>query len=461
MAYQTLAYGFIVRMVMHMSVVAIPWLMNQEGFRLYDNIHLGYTPGHLWLGAWLDWLIPNPALRLRLGMSLVAALSLLIVFRLARQWWGEGAGLIAAATYTGWGLLIMDHALYFEVMMGFYTLVAVWCWYGVETPIWRIFLAGLLSGGVVITKNYGVIVPVAFVLWRLAGSTMGNRQAAFRDLFAFGVGVALLPLVVAGVLLNQGLLDRALYMATAAIGDYAANWSRWLSGKDLLLLPLWLLFVPSYLVTTMRGGDFWGKRAMLLLLVFLMLLAPVYPRYGRFHLSGAVPFVALMTAGSLAMLWKNHRQSVRVAATVGLSAALLIAFLLPIYYRVKLGPLNGELDPHYPLAAWVREETQAPPETAVWILPDVDPTDNFYPVSGYLPPDYWMQAYFFDAIPGVAETMMAAVKANPPAYAVVINHWNDQIPVLQSDFLEQYYTVVSTTEMPNLLHTVTLYQYGP
>ncbi|NPV67271.1 MAG: hypothetical protein HPY64_09025 [Anaerolineae bacterium] len=441
-----------------MSVVALPWVMNHPAYRLYDNIRIGYTPGHLWLGAWLTTLIPDPILRLRLSMAVVVTLTLLALAWLARKWWSPGIAVVTAAAYVAWGPVLMDHALYFEVMMGFYTLLALMCWHEVETHRWRIFLAGLLIGLVLITKNQGVLVPGAFILWRVAAAPARNWRATGRDLLLFSLGVTILPATAATILLAQGLLERALVQFGATLDTYIGQYSRWPSLSDGLLLAVWLALVPVYLIDALRRRAFWGQRAMLLALLLLVMLTPVYPRYGRFHLSGAVPFVALMTAGGLDTLWQGRQRFARGAAVVLLLLVFLPGFVLPVYYRIKLGPLNAELDTHYPLAAWVRQETGAPPGTQVWILPDIDPTDNFYPVSGYLPPRFWMQAYFFESTPGVADALRAALEADPPPYVLVIERWRNQIPGMQLAYLNERYVVLDTAEMPNDLESVTLYR---
>ncbi len=456
--YQAVMYGLVLRMKMHMSSVALPWVMNQPGYRLYDNIHIGYTPGHLWLGTWLAALIPDPVLRLRLGMAVVATLALIALVWLARKWWGTGIAVVAAAAYVAWGLVLMDHALYFEVMMGFYTLLALVCWHEVQTDRWRIFLAGLLIGLVIITKNQGVLVPGAFVLWRISAAPARNRGLTVRDLLLFGLGVAIPLAAATAKLLAQGLLERALLQFVVTLDTYVEQYSRWPSISDWLLVAAWLAFVPVYLIDALRRRAFRGQRAMLLVLLLLVMLSPVYPRYGRFHLSGAVPFVALITAGGLDALWQARWRLARSAAVILSMLVLLPGFVLPVHYRIKLGPVNAELDAHYPLAAWVRQETNAPPGTRVWILPDIDPTDNFYPVSGYLPPLFWMQAYFFNTTPGATDALQAALEADPPPYVLVVERWRNQIPGIQLTYLNEHYTVLNTVDMPNELESVTLYR---
>ena len=65
LAYQVVIYGWVSRAYMHVSVVLYPWLINQPEYLLYDNISIGYAPGHLWLTAALSQLIPDTPLRLR------------------------------------------------------------------------------------------------------------------------------------------------------------------------------------------------------------------------------------------------------------------------------------------------------------------------------------------------------------------------------------------------------------
>ena len=130
-----------------------------------------------------------------------------------------------------------------------------------------------------------------------------------------------------------------------------------------------------------------------------------------------------------------------------------------------MGPRTGEYAALVPIAEWVGEETGASPGTRVWLLPDADPTGNFYAIGEYLPPTFWSQTYpWFHDVPGLTDRVIAGLEADPPPYAVVIERWRNDVPDDLLDYLAAHYAPIGEMQQtvdPDYGDTVTLYERLP
>lgn len=463
MAYQVAMYGWVMRVIMSLTVVMVPWLLRQPGYRLYDNVIMIHAPGNPWLGAALYGLLPNPLLRVRLSMIVVAAASMGLVFWLARRWWGLVAGIAAAILYAVWGPVIMDHLMYAEVTQGLLSLGALAIWHRRDGAAWRPVLAGVFVGMVVLVKQYGLAVATVFVIWRVSGL---DWRGIVRDVGLFLLGVALPVSLVVGTMATSDRLADFLYWTwTYNFQAYEEGAARGISLREMALVAAWLALVPLFVIWVVPRRDQWRREGILLLGLLPALLSPAFPRYGRFHLSAAMPVVALAGAGAIAFVVTSVRERVdwlrSVLNVYGLVVVvlLLVALALPTYYRVKLGPRVGEYEALVPIADWVREESGVPSGTRVWLLPDIDPTSNFYVIGGYLPPTYWVPTYsWLYAAPGVEDRMLQSLVADPPPLAVMVERWRTIVPEALVDYLEAHYTPVSEAQFPYGIGTVTLYE---
>jgi hypothetical protein len=225
--------------------------------------------------------------------------------------------------------------------------------------------------------------------------------------------------------------------------------------------------VPLFTAYIIPRREEWRREGILLLGLIPALCTPAFPRYARFHLSGAVPVVALIGAGALAYAWKTARErggwlKRMLGLYQGVAVALLLlALAMPTYYRVKLGPRTGEYEALVPIGEWLAEETGATPNTRVWMLPEIDPTDNFYAVSDYLPPTFWVQSYdWFHAVPGLTGRVIEGLEADPPQYAVVVEKWRGTVPDALLAYLEAHYVPIGEAEIPYQMGRVTFYELG-
>jgi 4-amino-4-deoxy-L-arabinose transferase-like glycosyltransferase len=453
LVYQTVIYGWVARAYQHVSVVLLPWLIGEHGFQMYRDIHLGHAPGYLWWNALLYQLVPDHTLRLRLFTVLIAAAIMLLVYRLARGWWGTWAGIAGAALTAAWGPVVLQYLLYFEFTLGLLVLGALALWHRPAGAAWRPLAAGVVVGLMLLIKPQMAAVVVVFALWRLWA---GGRRRAVTDVLRFGLGVSL-PLAGAALaLLAQGTLERALFYMTG-YNRYAIDMAARLpSLENLLLVALWMALVPLYVIAVAQRHD--ERHGPLLLGLLLAMCLPAFPIYGLFHLSGALPLAALASAGGLSWaLTRTARRVWRVYAYAALVLTLAAGLALPIYYRAKLGPVIDQYEALQPVVAWAQGETRAAPGTRMWILPDIDPTGNFYALGGYLPPQFYTNTYpWYMVWPETTAQYLDSLDAEPPAFVVFVEKWRDQIPAAVLAYAEQHYQPVASADMPAGLGRVTL-----
>lgn len=446
-------YGWAARIYIHYSAVALPWLVWQPSYRLYETIADQHAPGLIWLNALLYRLLPDHILRTRLTMIITVLLMLGLVFWLARRWWGTAAGLAGAVLLAAWGPVIMDRLMYYEVIMGLLVLGAVTAWHKQDAPWWQPLAAGIMIGLGILVKQQALAVLAVFIIWRVLG---GNWRSAPRDILLLILGAGSITGLAALVFAIQGRLDEAIYWIWTFNTNpaYADMTRQGLALREGLLLAAWLALVPAFALFTIPRREQWQQEGILLLGLLPALCTPAYPRYARFHLAGAVPVIALVGAGALIYLLKHIRQSGGAIRLLGqlysLGAVLLVlaGFALPTYYRVRLGPLVGEYEALIPVGEWLTEHTDARPGTRIWMLPGSDPTDNFYAINGFLPPAYWSQSYkWFHVVPGHTDRVIAALDEEPPQYAVFLVRWEHEIPDALLAYLEDHYRLIGQIEV--------------
>jgi hypothetical protein len=456
-AYQVLMYGFVVRSYLHMSVVLLPYLMGAADYRLYDTINIGYPPGWLWFNAVFYRLIPDHELRLRIGTVIITVCISLLVYSLARRWWGEWAGLVASALFATWGALMLEYLMYFELALGLLGSAALAVWHKHDSRWWQPFLAGILVGLAVIVKQHALALAGVYCLWRMAGL---DWKATLKDVLRFACGMALPGAGVLLVLAAHGLLDYGLYLMLGSHGAYFETASQSLEPRELALLALWLALVPPFALQAVLRRESWRSQDTLLLGLLIALLVPAYPRYARFHLAGAVPMVALISTGAGFYLFRRGAHSMfRIYGALAAAAMMLVGVGLPVYYRLQLGDIESQYAALHPLSEWVQAQTGAPPDTRMWILPDIDPTANFYAVGGYLPPLQYAQTYpWIVVVPPLFERVMAGIEAAPPLYVIRVDDWRFQIPTAIEEYVEAHYTLIAQTVIPTDVHNVTLYR---
>ena len=303
-AYQVVVYGFVMRAYLHIALVFVPWLLTQPGYTLYGNMKVWYPSGYLWFHAVMAALLPDPVVRMRLGHILVSTVTTLILYLLARRWWGEWAGLIAAGSLALWGPLMSQYPLYFEVALGFFALLALVFWHRHDQTGWRPVMAGVMVGLALLVKQNALAIAGAYVVWRWLG---GNWKSALSATVRFLAGLAIPVIVVVAMLAAQGNLTNAFYQLTGFTAWPDAAVGENLSLGDIGLLVVLLAFVPLFAFFTLRHRQHWRAEWMLMLGLLAALLTPIYPIYERFRVSGALPILALISAATVTITVQHWR----------------------------------------------------------------------------------------------------------------------------------------------------------
>ncbi|MFQ3567018.1 MAG: glycosyltransferase family 39 protein [Aggregatilineales bacterium] len=455
--YQSIVYGVVMRGYLHVSVVLLPWLIGTQGYRLYETIHIGYPPGWLWFNAWLLRSLPDDVARAQLATIIIAGIITLLVWWLARGWWGRPAGLVAAGLVAAWGPVMLEYFLYFELALGLLALIALALWHQHvpdQRRQWPV-AAGFAIGLAILVKQHALAIVGVYLIWRLAGL---DWRSALTDAARFISGV-IQPLVPIAILLAlQDVLGHGLHLMTSFNAGYFEMAAQALDGRELLLLAVWLLFVPPFVFHALRRREGWRSQDVLLLGLLVALSVPAYPRYGRFHLVGVLPFVALISAGAFALLSAHQSVWMRRAAALALAGVLAVGIVLPFYYRLRLGSVEAQYAALIPLAEWVREQAAIAPGDRVWILPDIDATGNFYRLVDAPPPRHYAQTYpWIIGDPDLRATIFAGLAAEPPAYVIRIDDLRFQVDTALWQFVDANYVSIAQTTLPNALNHVTLF----
>jgi hypothetical protein len=275
----------------------------------------------------------------------------------------------------------------------------------------------------------------------------GDWKSAISATARCLAGVALPVIVVVAILAGQDNLTHAVYQLTGftAVSIVAVRIN--LSLEDIGLLALLLAFVPPFVWMTLRQRRQWRTEWMLLLGLLAALMTAVYPVYERFRVAGALPILALISAGAVTtIVQQRHVRLRRWYAAAVLVLSLLLTIALPIYYLVRLGPLQGQIDEVRPIAAWVTEQTGAPIGTRITIQPDIEQTGNFYVLSGYLPPTVWVPNYewqFANESERLMDQLLAGFAADPPEYVVLVDSYRYQVLPPLWEYIETNYTLTN------------------
>lgn len=457
--YQAVIYMWVSRAYIHVTGVLFPWLLTQPGYRLYENINVSYAPVYIWFNTAFMQLIPDHPLRLRIGTIIIATLITLLLFVQARRWWNIQIGLLAALLFAAWGPFMLGYMMYFEFILGLLSLGAIMIWYDDSHVWWRPFAAGLLIGLAIVIKQQALAIIIILFIWRLA---LSDWKAALRDILYFSLGVMIPIGIVGGILAAQGVLNRGLFLMTAYNRPRISLGIQFPDLTNILILALWFGLAPWFILYTFRERPRFRLQRLLLLGMIFALSVPAFPRYGRFHLAGALPFVSLMSAGTMYDLFRIRRiPVVRAYGVVVLFTILIFGVSVPILYYYFLGSQDRQYQALVPVSEWVKEETDAPVGTRIWILPDTDPTGNFYPISGYLPPSFYSNTYslWFQTWPETSQRVIAALESDPPQYVLIVDEWRSEIPEVLQNYVDENYQAVAESELFKSLGQIILYRH--
>ena len=237
-----------------------------------------------------------------LGMAVATSVNLLLIFLLARKWWGDVGGVPAAIVF---GLLQLDvrpltlsgHATHLVVLAGLAGLVVMTA--GAARRLWQYLLAGVCFGLAILAKQPGTMFVLTAGLWLLCDCVA--RRVHVRSWLARSAVLAIgccIPLGLTILWLWHGhalagakywtidyaraygsetTLRQGLGVLALAV-PYVTTDSRWLwalgllgltvlwlmPGRRLLAMKLWILTAFSFAAVS---AGFWYRPHYFILLM--------------------------------------------------------------------------------------------------------------------------------------------------------------------------------------------------
>ncbi|HEX4310451.1 MAG TPA: glycosyltransferase family 39 protein [Acidobacteriaceae bacterium] len=269
------------------------WVPPQHG---WDFKKEAYLDGRDWL-AHNDGASQRLVFRMRMAAGLLAWGLSLTVFFATREWFGEGAALIAM-TLVVFDPNIMAHSALVTTDVGvtLFFLLSIWMFYRfVRKPtLGQLLLAGLAAGLLAATKHSGILLA-PMLLPVMIGEVMaarwgGRTQQAVRMVSGF----AAIVLIAAGLLwcfyaFRYSARPEGLALSTS-LADYAAPLSKWNAAVVMGVARFHLLpesylmgmvdvkrmaeFYPTFALGTVYAhGQWWYFPAVILIKTTLGLLA--------------------------------------------------------------------------------------------------------------------------------------------------------------------------------------------
>ena len=278
---------------------------------------------------------------IHLGLVVVNAATILLIYSLGRTLFGRVCGLVAAATFAVLSLSpsvlgLAAHATHFVTLFGLAGLLALLRSDKTDRVIW-FFVSGLLFGVAFVMKQPGVFLGIfggLFVIWHEWHRRPRDVTASGKRIVTFCVG-AVLPFAITCIILAAaGVFDAFRFWTFSYAREYVSApslWQGWLGFKQTAIglwkaAPgIWLL-IP---VATVAGLLSKSHRTSTLvsLLIFIACLATVVPGfYFREHYFITVlPAVGLLLGAGMQTLCDRIGEQRRSSLWIGAAAAVFIA----------------------------------------------------------------------------------------------------------------------------------------
>ena len=260
----------------------------RHGVPPYQLVYNMKFPGTYYSYAMILTVFGETAHGIRIGLLLVNAATVLLVFLLGRRWFGASAAAVAAMVFAAlsldrWIQGSFAHATHFvvlPVLAGFLLLSPG------PRPITRLrfLMAGVLIGMAILMKQQAGAYLIAAALWLV---WLRRRSAAESgrlglDLAALVAGAIVPVAVVACVLAWQGVFGSFLYWTL----NYAAKYVSQVPLRDA-----GVNFLDGWNRITTATGWVWVLASVGAVSLFVLRLA-----------DGARPFILLLALGSVAAL---------------------------------------------------------------------------------------------------------------------------------------------------------------
>ena len=392
------------------------------------------------------------AAAIRLGLLVVNAMTIVLVFLLGRRVGGEPTALSSAACFAVLSLghpvhgfiANAEHFLLLPVAAGMLCLVRS----EDEDSNRGVFVGGVLLGIALLIKHHAYAFVLAGAL-QVVLATRGGARRRIRRLLLFGAGPALLVAATLTGLYSVGTFDKFWFWNVSYLGEYGSQLS-WSHGAQALRrtgIPVLRAGWPVYalalcgLVAAWRVRAVKRRRPFLLLLAGGSLAAIVPGLYFREHyfllLLPAAALLAGVGVGAIARLTGTAprvfvRRGVPALALVGAIGVCVHAeraFLFELtptevsrrLYGVNPFPESARI------ADWIRLNTDEGERIAVLgSEPQIPFLSGRRSATGFIYMYEMMREHQFAV--DMQQEMIREIEEHRPEYLVMVNVWQSWLP---------------------------------
>ncbi len=394
----------------------IPWLMAHDKV-LYRDIFEHRPPLTAWIVFAVQPLLNGDTIGTVRVLHLLASLvTIILVYVATRKLSGSTLAGVLAVVYFAALESVFDKVLfYFEAVQGLFFIAAIALLVREKINRPGLFVAGLLLGLAVLTKQQAILAAGFAVVW------VGITRRSWRDAAVVGLGVAL-PVAVVLALYTTVWDDFYFWNVTFNI-DYfdtgaASGWSGDLV-RRMILSYGWL--IPFGFVALRRSSAYWLVAGM-----GVAALTALYPHAGEEHAAAALPVVCVAFGVVLSLLVKPvaawRTWSSQTAALAGVVAMVLLAIstnVLTSYVPTEAGfrAILGR-DMFGPVVGWLGDH--AAPGDTLFVIPSTDTNSQLHPLTGMAPPGTWVTGNKFGlAPPFVVARLLDEWEHTPPTWVVL------------------------------------------
>ncbi|MEM9951924.1 MAG: glycosyltransferase family 39 protein [Chloroflexota bacterium] len=458
--FQIVTLQFWISISAHSGQTTIPWLMN-NGREIFGTILEQHAPATSIIASLANRISPfDLATTARFLNTILMTTITIGVYQLGKRYGDSDlSGLVAALIWVLLGPVFGNVLFYFNTLLVGFVILGLWSWeqYANKKQVAYLIITGLLFGLSTLAKQQGWGVVAFFGLWLLI------QRRSFRELLFYSVSALIFPILILIFITIQGNLDNYIYW----------NWTFNLSGY-MDSVPLESNFfrkllianslVPAYFLLQWRDDK---SRTILLLLMYLSLLTPLYPRFGESAAVTHIPLTAIMSGIVIARLlietkpWSQVKESSQLIA----SGALLSVVIGWLWMSAVMYIPNTVQTPGYdeftPIIEILKTRTQD--GDTLFVLPETDSTPQLHPLSGMLPPNTWIKGWrWYLEPPDVVDTLITEWSSSPPDFIVV---FSDLIPSSQPainpllDFVTTDYMLLDEVSDIDFHGTARIYQH--
>jgi hypothetical protein len=261
-----------------------------QGVAPYDQAYNMKFPGAYYAYALVMTVFGQTARGIHLGLLVVNAITMVLLFVLGRRLIGPMAAAIGAAVFATlaldrWILGVFAHATHFVLVPALAGLILI-APAQVQPRFLRLAAAGVCFGVAILMKQQAaayVVVAMAWVLWRGLRASRSARRDAWRAAGTIAAGAAVPVLLLVIVLAAQGVLGRFWFWTVQYASQYAAQ---------VPLSDAWPAFQMGWGQITKATGWLW-------LLAGLGGVALIFGKWSR-ETRGFIAMLALASAAAIA-----------------------------------------------------------------------------------------------------------------------------------------------------------------